>query len=187
MDRRLPPAVSDENVTATVKWFNATKGFGFIIPESGGRDIFIHASVIAETGNSDLPEGTTLVVDVMETNRGKQVARIHSVDLSTAQAPVSRGFGGGEGFAPSAPRGRGPGDGADRDAPVGPPIDGTIKFFDSGKGYGFIVMDDGSRDVFISSRTLERNGLMSVEPEQRVRVTTRMGQKGPMAESVELI
>jgi CspA family cold shock protein len=48
-------------------------------------------------------------------------------------------------------------------------------------------MDDGSRDVFISARTLERNGLMSVEPEQRVRVTTRMGQKGPMAESVELI
>jgi CspA family cold shock protein len=183
MDRRLPPAVSDENVTATVKWFNATKGFGFIIPESGGRDIFIHASVIAETGNSELPEGATLVVDVMETARGKQVAKIHSVDMSSAQAPVSRGGG----YAPSEPRDRGGSDMDDRDAPVGPPIDGTIKFFDSGKGYGFIVMDDGSRDVFISARTLERNGLMSVEPEQRVRVTTRMGQKGPMAESVELI
>ena len=183
MDRRLPPAVTDENVTATVKWFNSTKGFGFVVPEDGGRDIFIHASVIAETGNSDLPEGTTVTVDVMETQRGKQVAKVHSVDMSTAQAAPSRGgFGGGP------PRDRAPSnDGFDRDAPVGPPIDGTIKFFDTGKGYGFIVMDDGSRDVFISARTLERNGLMSLEPDQRVRVTTRMGQKGPMAESVELI
>ncbi len=182
MDRRLPPAVTDENVTATVKWFNATKGFGFVVPEDGGRDIFIHASVIAETGNSELPEGTTVTVDVMETQRGKQVAKVHSVDMSTAQAAPSRG-----GFGGAPPRDRGFGDGGDRDAPAGPPTDGTIKFFDAGKGYGFIVMDDGSRDVFISARTLERNGLMSLEPDQRVRVTTRMGQKGPMAESVEII
>lgn len=192
MDRRLPPAVTDENITVTVKWFNVNKGFGFVVPDNGGRDVFLHVSVLTETGNSELPEGATLQVDLMETNRGKQVAKIHSVDLSTAQAPAPRGgFGGRD-------RDRGPGDFGDRprpprppreqfDGPVGPPIDGTVKFFDAGKGYGFIVMDDGSRDVFLSARTLERSGIMSVEPEQRVRVTTRAGQKGPMAESVELL
>ncbi len=183
MDRRLPPAVTDESVSVTVKWFNVSKGFGFVLPEGGTTDVFIHASVLTETGNTNLPEGTTLVVDLMETNRGKQVAKVHSVDLSTAQQPSSRGgFGGDRGSRPPRP------DYNDfDDAPVGPPIDGTVKFFDAGKGYGFVVMDDGSRDVFLSMRTLERCGVPPLEPEQRVRLTTKAGQKGPMAESVELL
>lgn len=46
--------------------------------------------------------------------------------------------------------------------------------------------DDGGKDVFVSARVLQRNHIMSLEPDQRVRVTTRLGDKGPMAESVEL-
>lgn len=174
MDRRLPPAVSDENVTVTVKWFNSTKGFGFVLAPDGGRDIFLHASIVTQSGNVDLPEGATLMVDLMDTQRGRQVAAIHSVDLSTAVQPTPH-------IRPARPGGDG--DGGASEAPV----EGKIKFFDSKKGYGFVAIEDGGRDVFVSARTLERCGLMSLEPEQRVRVRTRMGAKGPMAESIELL
>lgn len=195
MDRRLPPSVTEENVPVTVKWFNSSKGFGFVTAEEGGnRDVFIHASVLTEHGYNELPDGTSLVVDLMETQRGMQVAAVHSVDTSTAQPSSGRSGGPGGGGYDRGPRDRGGFDRGDRgprrefnDGPLSDPIDGTVKFFDPGKGYGFIVMDDGSRDVFVASRALERAGLQSLEPEQRVRVQTRMGQKGPMAESVEVI
>ena len=61
-----------------------------------------------------------------------------------------------------------------------------MKFFNAEKGFGFIVPDDGSKDVFISARVLERARVAMLEPDQRVRVVTRMGQKGPMAESIQL-
>jgi CspA family cold shock protein len=55
------------------------------------------------------------------------------------------------------------------------------------KGFGFVIPDVGCKDVFVSGRTLERFGLAVLEPNQRVRLQTRMGQKGPMAEQVELL
>ena len=66
-------------------------------------------------------------------------------------------------------------------------VEGVVKFFNNEKGFGFIIPDDGGKDVFISARTLTRAGIDSLEAQQRVRVTTRLGQKGPMAERVELL
>jgi CspA family cold shock protein len=62
-----------------------------------------------------------------------------------------------------------------------------VKFFDAAKGYGFIVPDEGNSDVFVSGRVLHRAGISALQPETRVRMTTRMGDKGPMAESVEIL
>ena len=64
---------------------------------------------------------------------------------------------------------------------------GTVKFYNDQKGFGFIQPDDGSKDVFVSARMLTRSGITLLEAEQRVRVTTRMGQKGPMAARLELL
>ena len=66
-------------------------------------------------------------------------------------------------------------------------VSGTVKFFNTQKGFGFIAPEDGGKDIFISARTLTRSGLGGLEADQRVRVTTRLGQKGPMAEDVTLI
>jgi CspA family cold shock protein len=66
-------------------------------------------------------------------------------------------------------------------------VEGTVKFYNAEKGFGFIVPDNGSKDVFVSARTLTRAGIAALEAEQRVRVTTRTGQKGPMAAHVELL
>ncbi len=172
MDRRMPPAIAEENVTLVVKWFNVTKGFGFVTNPDRGPDIFLHASVVATAGSPDLPEGATLVADLMETPRGLQVATIHSVDASTG---IRRG-----------PPRTASADGAPAGESEGP-FDGKVKFFDAAKGYGFIAPDNGGPDIFISARTLERCGIMSVENDQPVRIRTRMGDKGPMAESIEVV
>ncbi len=132
----------------------------------------MHASVVEAAGKPDLPQGSTLVVDLMETQRGLQVATLHSVDTST-------------GVRHAAPRATG--DGGESAAALEGPFDGKIKFFDANKGYGFVALDTGGPDAFISARTMERCGVMSVENEQRVRVRTRLGDKGPMAESIEVV
>ena len=66
-------------------------------------------------------------------------------------------------------------------------VDGTVKFYNAEKGYGFIAPDDGSPDVFVSGRVLERTGVNALESNQRVRVSARQGQKGMIASSVELL
>ncbi|MEK4032419.1 cold-shock protein [Methylocystis sp. IM3] len=61
--------------TGTVKWFNATKGFGFIQPDDGGPDVFVHISAVERAGLRDLPEGQKVTYDVVvDTRRGKSSA-----------------------------------------------------------------------------------------------------------------
>jgi CspA family cold shock protein len=57
----------------TVKWFNSTKGYGFIQPEGGGKDVFVHISAVERAGFSTLNEGVTIEYDVVA-NRGKESA-----------------------------------------------------------------------------------------------------------------
>jgi CspA family cold shock protein len=66
-------------------------------------------------------------------------------------------------------------------------VDGTVKFFSPEKGFGFVKPDDGGKDIFISGRALEKSGLATLQPEQRVRVRVRFGQKGPMADRIDPI
>jgi CspA family cold shock protein len=181
MVNRRPPQLSEPyrtGVSALVKWYNPTKGFGFVQPEDGSPDAFLHASLVAQSGHEDLPEGTALICDIAEGPRGPQVAAIQSVEPPSEPVMRSRpprrpgGFGGGGGYAAAA---------------EGDVVEGVVKFFNNEKGFGFIIPDDGGKDVFISARTLTRAGINSLEAQQRVRVTTRLGQKGPMAERVELL
>jgi cold shock protein len=180
MVNRRPPQMSEPyrtGVSALVKWYNPTKGFGFVQPEDGSPDAFLHASLVAQAGHDDLPEGTALICDIAEGPRGPQVAAIQSVEPPSEPVMRSRpprrpgGFGGG-GYAAAS---------------EGEVVEGVVKFFNNEKGFGFIIPDDGGKDVFISARTLTRAGIDSLEAQQRVRVTTRLGQKGPMAERVELL
>ena len=157
------PAVSSQEVTAVVKWFNPAKGFGFVQPDDGPADAFLHISVVESFGQQSLPQGATIVCAVTPGEKGPQVAQINSIQS-----------------LPEAPMGTGP------DGP-GSPVEGMVKFFNSEKGFGFVIPDDGGKDVFVSARMLERLGLSHLEPNQRVRVTVRMGQKGPMAESLEIV
>jgi CspA family cold shock protein len=114
----------------------------------------------------------------MQGRKGLQVAEIHSVEGGGGR-PSGYGQGGGHGGGYGG--GHGGGHGATE------VIEGTVKFFNTEKGFGFVIPDNGGKDIFVSGRTLERYGLSALQPNQRVRLHTRMGQKGPMAEQVELL
>ncbi len=160
-----------QSVTALVKWYNPTKGFGFVSLEDGQSDAFLHVSVLERAGYQELPEGARLSCMVVQGRRGLQVSEIESVDLTTATAPSA-----GPRRPPSG----------DRRGPPPEEIEGTVKFFNPEKGFGFVVPDNGGQDVFVSARTLERAGINHLDPDQRVRVSVRMGDKGPLATRVEL-
>ncbi|WP_114394956.1 cold-shock protein [Oleisolibacter albus] len=199
-ERRSPqsPQITRRSVTATVKWYNPTKGFGFVTLSDGSPDAFLHASVVQSVGHDSLADGTTIVCDLSQGQKGPQVASIHSVDESTAAAPGPRrspgGFGGGDRFGGDRFGGGGYGD-----APRGPrpprsfesgpteTIEGTVKFFSADKGFGFVTPDGGGKDVFVHITALERSGVRALVPEQRVRLQTSMGQKGPQANRVEIL
>ncbi len=160
-------SVSQANVTATVKWFNASKGFGFVAPADGTPDAFLHISALERAGLTQVNEGATIVCDLGQGNRGPQVVWVHEVDNSTA-APT----------AAARPRpDRGPSQ----------TVEGVVKFFSAEKGFGFVAVDEGGKDVFVHVKALERSGLKSLETGQRVRVTTTLGQKGPQADTVAII
>jgi CspA family cold shock protein len=195
------------SVKGTVKWFNATKGYGFITLENGG-DAFCHASALAALGTPNIPQGATIVCDLQESPRGLQVVTVHSVDTSTADPAASSprgprreggsrgGFGGG-GYGGGGYGGGGYGGGYgggggyrdhDRDAgPSGPMVEGKVKFFNDQKGFGFVMPDGGGGDVYVHASALRRSGIAVLEPEQRVRFSTRQGMKGVEVDRVELI
>ncbi|MBI5162861.1 MAG: cold-shock protein [Magnetospirillum sp.] len=157
--------VSQANVTATVKWFNASKGFGFVAPADGSPDAFLHISALERAGMSQVAEGATIICDLGQGNRGPQVVSVHEVDSTTA-APRKT----------AAPE-RGPSQ----------TVEGTVKFFSAEKGFGFVQIDEGGKDVFVHVKALERSGLRALETGQRVRVTITQGQKGPQADSVAIV
>ncbi|MBE7619219.1 CspA family cold shock protein [Gluconacetobacter entanii] len=77
--RPAPDLSQAQDMRGVVKWYNATKGFGFITPESGGKDIFVHASALERSGLTSLSEGQTANVQVVEGQKGPEAAAI-SVD-----------------------------------------------------------------------------------------------------------
>jgi CspA family cold shock protein len=196
--RPAPPTVpGGPETTAVVKWFNAEKGFGFVELSEGAGDVFLHASVLARLGATSVNPGATLKVRVGQGQKGPQVTEVLEVDESTASAAPPAG-------APRGPRPGGPGGGFDRgdrgagggfggprrsfDAPVasGPEQQGTVKWYNTAKGFGFIAPSDGGKDVFVHASALRRAGLTELAEGQRVTIQVAQGQKGPEAASIRV-
>jgi cold shock protein len=174
------------HVRATVKWYNSSKGFGFVSPDDGSADAFLHASVVEQAGLQSLNEGAILVCDLADGPKGSQVSMIHSMEAGSASGQrgnrpatgsryprqsVSEYDDYGYGSKPSG----------------GGTVEGTVKWFSPDKGFGFIVPDQGGKDVFVHISAVERAGLSTLNENQRVRFTEKAGQKGPEAVNVEVI
>jgi CspA family cold shock protein len=169
---RFEPAPAGTAVSATVKWYNPEKGFGFVRVPSGG-DAFLHVSVVERSGNSNVPPGATLEVLTAPGQKGLQITEILSVDTSTALQEQ-----------PRRPRPERPSPSSNRAA-----VEeiGTVKWYNLNKGFGFIVRDSGGKDVFVHVSALNRGGLPLLTEGQRVAVNMVEGGKGPEAISVRLV
>ncbi|HXQ53472.1 MAG TPA: cold shock domain-containing protein [Stellaceae bacterium] len=163
---------------AKVKWFNGEKGFGFVELADGGGDAFLHLSVLQRANQGPVQPGTSLLVRVSQGQKGAQVSEVMEVDASTASAaPPPR-----ERSSFSGPRP------ARRERDVGATVEmrGTVKWFNAAKGFGFVVVPEGGKDVFIHVSVLEQEGLGSLAEGQAVVMQVAQGAKGPEAVSIKL-
>jgi len=165
-----------QSVDAVVKWFNPDKGFGFVAVD-GGFDAFLHVRFLEAAGYSSLPAGARIKVQIGSGQKGPQVSAMIEVDTSTAQVgSTTAGF-----FRPRRSSRRKPGDGQIEEGV------GSVAWYNSEKGFGFIGLDGGGKDVFVHITTLERAGLSKLVEGQRVRMIIGPGEKGPEAMSIELL
>jgi len=162
-------------VRGVVKWFNPEKGFGFVELSDGSGDAFLHGSVLAQSGNNAVQPGETLEVCVGPGHKGPHVTEVLGVDSSTAVPRASQ-------------RSR-----FRVETSNGPATDttveetGTVKWFNAERGYGFIALANGGKDVFIHVSALEKSGLTGLSEGQQVVIDVVEGRKGPEAARVRLI
>jgi CspA family cold shock protein len=178
--RGMPPQVVGEG-KGVVKFFNGQKGFGFIVRDDGGEDVFVHISAVEQAGLTGLAEGQPLEFTLVD--RG---GRISATDLKIEGEPMpvtdrgppredrggpGGGFGGGGG---------GGGGGPQRQL-TGEKASGTVKFFNAMKGFGFISRDDGQPDAFVHISAVERAGMVSLNEGDRLQFELEVDRRGKTA------
>ena len=164
----MPPQVVGEG-KGIVKFFNPQKGFGFIVRDDGGEDVFVHISAVEQAGLTDLADGQPLEFTLVD--RG---GRISATNLRIEGEPmaVERSSG-------VAPPGGGQ-SGPQRQL-TGEKASGTVKFFNAMKGFGFIQRDDGQPDAFVHISAVERAGIPTLNEGDRLDFELEVDRRGKYA------
>jgi cold shock protein len=176
---REDAAPSGPSVDATVKWFNAEKGFGFVELGDGSGDAFLHIGVLQNAGHDVVAPETKLKVQVGQGQKGRQVTAVLEVDASSAAAAAAQPARRPPPKGGSSDRGR-------PDPSTASPVEGTVKWFNPDKGFGFAVAEDGDKDVFIHISVVEKAGMRTLAENQRVSMMVVKTQKGREAISLTL-
>ena len=155
-------------IVGRVKWFDSTRGFGFIVSEEIEGDVLLHFSVLREHGRRSVPEGALIECVPMRQERGLQASRVLSIDLSSAlpvqpRSPISA--------SERADR-KALADAAGEFQPV------EVKWFNRVKGYGFVNRGEEDEDVFVHMETVRHAGLGELHPGQRLEARVASCPKG---------
>lgn len=161
-----------QTLTGTVKWFDPAKGYGFIVPESGGGDVMLHQSCLAQSGLEGIYQGASIRCEIAHYPKGWQVVRVIEIDNSTASADALR----------RAPR---PSSEIHEISASGDYQTATVKWFNRARGYGFVTLAGASADLFLHMEVLRRSGRESAEPGQMLNVRIAAGPKGQMVSEVK--
>lgn len=159
------------HITGTVKWFDPTKGFGFVVSDAGGPDILLHANVLRNFGQSSVADSAGIEVVVQETARG-----IQAIEVLHIEPPATSEM---DGIEPDA--GSEIAEPVDMSLPLEP---ARVKWFDKAKGFGFANVFGRDEDVFLHIEVLRRSGLADLQPGEAVALRVVEGKRGRMAMQV---
>jgi cold shock protein len=158
-------------IAGYIKWFDAAKGYGFIMPDNGTPDILLHVTVLRSGGFVAAPEGARIVVEAVNRSRGLQAFRVLSIDPTSAihpsQLPQARTH---VSVTPTT--------GMER---------AVVKWFNRLRGFGFVTTGEGQPDIFVHMETMRKHGLTELIPGQIVMVSYGDSSKGLMAAEIHPI
>jgi cold shock protein len=158
-------------ISGTIKWFDATKGYGFIIADNGMADVLLHITCLRKDGYQTAHEGARIIVQASQGGRGYQAFHIVSMDESTALHPAQM----------PAPR---------THVSVTPTSGlelAVVKWFNRLRGFGFVSTGEGKPDIFVHMEILRRFGILELTPGQSILVRYGDSDNGLMAAEVRLV
>ena len=175
-ENEIQGGLTTTQVRGVVKWFNAVKGYGFLTPDDGSRDAFLHVTVLRQVGREDIKPGATVTCEATRGPKGLQVLKIVDLDLSTSvETPAQEPRNGFDHAAASDPAEDGPGF-----------VPGVVKWFNNERGYGFVCPQELDKDVFVHAAVLRRNGVEVLQPGQTVRIRIGEGPNGLQVTDIRL-
>jgi len=170
-DKRIegPEASPGElvEIAGHVKWFDAAKGYGFIVPDNGLPDVLLHVTVLRREGFAGALEGARILCEATKRAKGLQVFRVLSMDESTVVHPSQ---------TPSRTH--------VQVVPTGGFEIAIVKWFNRVRGFGFLTRGEGTKDIFVHMETLRKYGFTELKPGDTVLVRFGDGPKGLMASEV---
>lgn len=171
---QMPPG-GGERLSGKIKWFNRSKGFGFIVANDGAGDVFLPLAVLERSGFTDAPDGANVTFEWVQGPKGRAATQVLELDASTAMPRPAR-----EG-RPHRDYGDGAGSGPTEQ------LDGVVKWYDPARGFGFILPSDGGKDVFVHVTALRRAGIDDLQPGQSVRMQVAQARRGREAATIQLL
>lgn len=169
--------VASDGADGTVTWYDADKGFGFVTPDSGGEDAFVHVRALAG-GIDELSEGDRVTFDVADSERGPQARNVRLVRGSAQRGAPAVAVRGRSAQPASSGRSRA----SDGPARGG---EGVVARYDADRGFGFITPDAGGADLFVHVSVVR--GAEVLQEGDRVRYKVRQSDRGPQADAVERV